>query len=436
MAPAFDRAARRHARFAVAESSALALLACERRGVQPRAAPPPRVFVSNETAGTVVVDRSGDRAGRGRDRRREAAARAALLARRLAALRRAVGLADCRTRRRRVGAASGRSLRRRHRRRRCRDAQAGSHVTRAGRIPRASISRPTAGRCTCPTRRRRRCRSSICARARSLGRVAVGEEPEGVTIRPDGRVVYVTCEADNAAVAVDTASRTVLARIPVGARPRSIAFTPRRRHRVRDRRDRRVGDRGRCAGAQATQHDRHSADRRHADAAAADGRRAVAGRHARSTSRTAAAKSVAIIDVATRQLARRHRRRRHAPVGHRRQPRWHAPLYRQRSGRRRVDRRRRRRTPWRVASRSAEAPGASPSRRTAQPNRVGSARSARSFVRRGLPMLAAFVLVAALGPGATSARPHRWHGRRLVESTRARARGSCCSIRSAPSCAR
>jgi YVTN family beta-propeller protein len=56
-------------------------------------------------------------------------------------------------------------------------------------------------------------------------RVPVGEEPEGVTIRPDGRVVYVTCEGDNTAVAIDTTSRVVLARIPTGARPRSVAFT-------------------------------------------------------------------------------------------------------------------------------------------------------------------------------------------------------------------
>jgi YVTN family beta-propeller protein len=58
-----------------------------------------------------------------------------------------------------------------------------------------------------------------------VGRVSVGDEPEGVTTRPDGKVVYVTCEADNAAVAVDPSSRAVIARIPVGARPRSIAFT-------------------------------------------------------------------------------------------------------------------------------------------------------------------------------------------------------------------
>jgi YVTN family beta-propeller protein len=58
-----------------------------------------------------------------------------------------------------------------------------------------------------------------------VGRVGVGEEPEGVTIRPDGKVVYVTCEGDNTVVAIDTASKAVLARMATGARPRSIAFT-------------------------------------------------------------------------------------------------------------------------------------------------------------------------------------------------------------------
>jgi YVTN family beta-propeller protein len=57
------------------------------------------------------------------------------------------------------------------------------------------------------------------------GRVGVGEEPEGVTIRPDGKVVYVTCEGDNTVVAIDTVTKTVLERVKVGPRPRSIAFT-------------------------------------------------------------------------------------------------------------------------------------------------------------------------------------------------------------------
>jgi YVTN family beta-propeller protein len=58
-----------------------------------------------------------------------------------------------------------------------------------------------------------------------LRRVKVGNEPEGVTVRPDGKVVYVTCEEDNQVVAVDTSSFEVVARIETGARPRAIAFT-------------------------------------------------------------------------------------------------------------------------------------------------------------------------------------------------------------------
>ena len=36
-------------------------------------------------------------------------------------------------------------------------------------------------------------------------KVDVGHEPEGVTLRPDGKVVYVTSEQDNVVVAVATA---------------------------------------------------------------------------------------------------------------------------------------------------------------------------------------------------------------------------------------
>ena len=56
-------------------------------------------------------------------------------------------------------------------------------------------------------------------------RVTIGEEPEGVTVRPDGREVWVTCEGDNHVYAVDTSTLKVVARIPTGARPRMIVFT-------------------------------------------------------------------------------------------------------------------------------------------------------------------------------------------------------------------
>ena len=56
-------------------------------------------------------------------------------------------------------------------------------------------------------------------------RVRIGEEPEGVTTRPDGGEVWVTCEGDNHVYAVDTTTLKVVARIATGARPRTIVFT-------------------------------------------------------------------------------------------------------------------------------------------------------------------------------------------------------------------
>src|SRR5918993_590600 len=44
-------------------------------------------------------------------------------------------------------------------------------------------------------------------------RVKVGEEPEAVTLTPDGRFAYVGCEATNEVVAVDTATSKVVGRI-------------------------------------------------------------------------------------------------------------------------------------------------------------------------------------------------------------------------------
>ncbi len=56
-------------------------------------------------------------------------------------------------------------------------------------------------------------------------RVPVGEEPEGVTVSPNGREVYVSCEGTSEVVVIDTASDKVLAHIKTGPRPRSIVFT-------------------------------------------------------------------------------------------------------------------------------------------------------------------------------------------------------------------
>ena len=57
-------------------------------------------------------------------------------------------------------------------------------------------------------------------------RVQVGEEPEAVTLTPDGRFAYVGCEATNEVVAVDTTANKVAGRVKTGPRPRGIAFTP------------------------------------------------------------------------------------------------------------------------------------------------------------------------------------------------------------------
>jgi YVTN family beta-propeller protein len=53
----------------------------------------------------------------------------------------------------------------------------------------------------------------------------VGGEPEGVTLRPDGKLVYVTSEEENRVVALDARKLNVVARIPTDPRPRSIVFS-------------------------------------------------------------------------------------------------------------------------------------------------------------------------------------------------------------------
>jgi YVTN family beta-propeller protein len=56
-------------------------------------------------------------------------------------------------------------------------------------------------------------------------RVKVGEEPEGVTVRPDGREVYITCEGTNEVFAIDTAALKVAGHMKTAPRPRAVAFT-------------------------------------------------------------------------------------------------------------------------------------------------------------------------------------------------------------------
>ena len=59
-----------------------------------------------------------------------------------------------------------------------------------------------------------------------LATIGVAGEPEGVALRPDGKVLYVTEEEEGKVLVVDTETNAVLKTIPVGARPRSLAFSP------------------------------------------------------------------------------------------------------------------------------------------------------------------------------------------------------------------
>ena len=56
------------------------------------------------------------------------------------------------------------------------------------------------------------------------GRVHVGREPEGVTLRPDGKVVFVTSELDSEVAAVDVKTLTVVGHMPTAGRPRNVVF--------------------------------------------------------------------------------------------------------------------------------------------------------------------------------------------------------------------
>jgi YVTN family beta-propeller protein len=57
-------------------------------------------------------------------------------------------------------------------------------------------------------------------------RITVGMEPEGVDLSPDGRHVYVTSENDGSVFVIDTERLEVVREERVGLRPRSTAFLP------------------------------------------------------------------------------------------------------------------------------------------------------------------------------------------------------------------
>jgi YVTN family beta-propeller protein len=58
-----------------------------------------------------------------------------------------------------------------------------------------------------------------------LRETAVGAEPEGMAVSPDGRLVVCTSESASLAHFIDAASGTLLDSIMVGTRPRDAAFT-------------------------------------------------------------------------------------------------------------------------------------------------------------------------------------------------------------------
>jgi len=53
-----------------------------------------------------------------------------------------------------------------------------------------------------------------------IGRVFVGQHPEWITFTPDGKTAYIGAAGDNATYAVDTASLSVVAKIPTGQAPK------------------------------------------------------------------------------------------------------------------------------------------------------------------------------------------------------------------------
>ena len=59
-----------------------------------------------------------------------------------------------------------------------------------------------------------------------LATVSTGAEPEGVTLTPDAKFVYVTSEDKGTVTVVDIATRKAVKTIPVGHRRRGIVFLP------------------------------------------------------------------------------------------------------------------------------------------------------------------------------------------------------------------
>ncbi len=58
-----------------------------------------------------------------------------------------------------------------------------------------------------------------------LATLVVGTEPEDVTISPDGKLAWVSCESSKAVTVIDTHARKVVADILVDPRPRASIFS-------------------------------------------------------------------------------------------------------------------------------------------------------------------------------------------------------------------
>ena len=78
---------------------------------------------------------------------------------------------------------------------------------------------PTSRRSTAWPRRRARGRSSRSSRS-------TYKNPVNLAFRPDGREVWVACEASGSVIVVDAARRVKVAEIPVGGQATDVAFSP------------------------------------------------------------------------------------------------------------------------------------------------------------------------------------------------------------------
>lgn len=59
-----------------------------------------------------------------------------------------------------------------------------------------------------------------------MERIPVGKQPEGITVSPDGKEVWVGHDGDGGVSIIDTAANKVTQRIQVGQRPIRVRFTP------------------------------------------------------------------------------------------------------------------------------------------------------------------------------------------------------------------